>query len=56
MRWEGHVTSTQEVRSAYNMMIRNLKGRSYWEDLTADRRIILKCTLQSQECHGVNQA
>jgi hypothetical protein len=47
MRWERHVRSKQEVRNTLNMMVRNLKGRSYSEGLSAGGRIMLKWALQS---------
>jgi hypothetical protein len=36
------------------MMIRNLGGRNYWEDISTDGRIILKCTLHIEGCYGVD--
>jgi hypothetical protein len=41
----GHVARMGEMRSAYKMLVGNLKGRNHSEDLGVDGRIILELTL-----------
>jgi hypothetical protein len=40
MRCVGHVVCMGEMRNAYNIMVKNLKGRDHSEDLGADGCII----------------
>jgi hypothetical protein len=42
MRWTGHVSHMGEMRSAYRILVANLKGRYHVEDLGVDGRIILE--------------
>jgi hypothetical protein len=41
-RWAGHVTRMEGMRNAYNILVGNLKGRDFSEDLGVDGRIILE--------------
>jgi hypothetical protein len=42
IKWEGHVACMEEMGIAYKILVENLKGRDYSEDLGIDRRIILE--------------
>jgi hypothetical protein len=39
----GHVARMREMRSAYKILIKNLKRRDHLEDLGVDMKIILEC-------------
>jgi hypothetical protein len=41
MRLLGHIDHMGELRSAYKILVENLKGRDHSEDLGIDGRIIL---------------
>jgi hypothetical protein len=45
MRWAGHIACMGGVRNAYNVLVENLKGEEYLEDLGVDRKVILESTL-----------
>jgi hypothetical protein len=42
MRWVWHVVTHEKSKSAYNILVRKLKGFDLLEDLGIDTRIILK--------------
>jgi hypothetical protein len=42
VRWMGHDAHMREMRNAYRILVRNLKGRKHLEDLGIGGRIILK--------------
>jgi hypothetical protein len=42
MRWAGHVARTGDVRKAYKVLVRMLKGGGHLGDLVVDGRTILK--------------
>jgi hypothetical protein len=46
MKWVVHVASMGEMRNAYNVLVGTPKGKSYWEDLCVDGRIILELILR----------
>jgi hypothetical protein len=39
------VVCMEEIRNTYRILVVNLKGRSHWEDLDVDERIILNWIL-----------
>ena len=41
MRWAGHVAHMGEERGVYRVLVGKPEGRSHWEDLGVDGRIIL---------------
>jgi hypothetical protein len=40
MGWVGHVVCMGEIRKAYKILVRNLKGREHSGDLCIDGKII----------------
>jgi hypothetical protein len=48
MRWTRHVADMGEMRNAYKIFVRNLKGKDHVEDLCVNWRIILEGFLWKQ--------
>jgi hypothetical protein len=46
MRWTGHVERMVEKRNAYRILVRNLEGKSHWEDQDIDGWTILNWILE----------
>jgi hypothetical protein len=43
--WEGHVAG-MELRNVYNILVENLKGRDYSEDVDVDGIILIELILE----------
>jgi hypothetical protein len=42
---DGHVARMGETKNAYNILVENLKGRDYSEELNVDGKVILEWIL-----------
>jgi len=51
----GHVACMEEIKNAYKILVRRLKGRDHFEDLGVNERIIWsKMDLRETEWEGVD--
>jgi hypothetical protein len=42
IRWTGHLVRMGEMSNVYKILVRNLKGKDYLEDIGVDGKIILE--------------
>jgi hypothetical protein len=54
LSWVRHVAYTREVRSAYKILVENLKGKDHFGDVGVDVRSNNKMDLREKECKDVN--
>jgi len=50
MRWSGHVACLGEMKNAYEILVKNLKGGGHLEDVGLDEKMILQWILGTTEC------
>jgi hypothetical protein len=43
MKWAGHVARVGEMRGAYRLLVGDLREKEPLQDLSLNRKIILKC-------------